>query len=137
MSVGFPVSIHPLRIPNTRAQTAAGDSVIDFKFLRLAGLLHKMIPLRPDVDDVVFTNVDGSPVKDVYGRVTVTFDAHGYEFEHEFWVMDLGLPIEMQIGQDDFFGKFGCVVGFQAEGMVIQSADAKKVNKLEDVYVVQ
>lgn len=138
MSMGFPVSIHPLRIPNTRAQTAGGVSVIDYKFLRLSGLLHKMIPLRSGVDDVKLRNVDGSAIRKIYGRVAVTFDAHGFEFQdHMFWVMDLGFPVEMQLGQGDFFSKYNCSVGFQEGGMVIHQADAKKVRNIEDVYVVQ
>lgn len=144
MSMGFPVSIHPLRIPNTRAQTAAGVSVIDYKFLRLSGLLHKMTPfrkmtpLRSGQDDVKLRNVDGSAIRKVYGRVAVTFDAHGFEFQdHMFWVIDLGFPVEMQLGQEDFFSKYNCSVEFQEGGLVIHQADAKKVPEIEDVYVVQ
>lgn len=53
VSMGFPIMVHPLRIPNTRAQVSSGStySVIDFRFVRLAGFLHQMVPLRPQVDN--------------------------------------------------------------------------------------
>lgn len=137
MSKGFPVSIHPLRTPNTRAQLAAGESVVDFKFLRLAGLLAKMVPLRTGVDKVHLHTIDGAEIRRIYGRVRIVFDAAGFEFEHEFWVMDIGFPVEMQLGQSDFCSKFKCVLASQDGGMVIKEADAKKVRAIADVYVVQ
>ena len=136
VNMGFPVLVHPLRIPNARALVANGVSVIDYKFLRISGLIHKMIPLR-GIDDVHLFTMDDQKIKDVYGRVTVTFDAQGYEFEHEFWVIDLALPVDMQLGQSDFCPKFGCVIGFQEGGMAINKANAKKTRGIEDVYVVQ
>ncbi|THH32854.1 hypothetical protein EUX98_g1322 [Antrodiella citrinella] len=135
---GFPISIHPLRLPNTRGRFAAGVSLLDFRFLRIAGLLHKMVPLREGVDEVVIKMLIGGGDVKIHGRVTVVFDAQGYEFEHTFWVTNLGFnPFEMQLG-DDFSAKFGLSLSFNAEGqMGITKADAKKARKLEDVYVVQ
>ncbi|TCD63451.1 hypothetical protein EIP91_005392 [Steccherinum ochraceum] len=138
MSMGFPVSVHPLRLPNTRAQITSGVSVIDYNFLRIAGLIHKMTPVRADVDNVELTKSgDQTKVLQVYGRVVVTFDAEGYEFEHKFWVIDMGLPLEMQLSEEDFCLKFGCVTDTQDGAKVIRKADAKVGRKIEDVYVVE
>ncbi|THH32855.1 hypothetical protein EUX98_g1323 [Antrodiella citrinella] len=138
VSLGFPISIHPLRTPNARGSISTGsdESALDFRFLRLAGLLHKMIPLRDGVDDVRMQALDGSPVAPIYGRVTVVFDVQGYEFEHTFWVVNLGVPVDMQLGSD-FLVKFEISLGFGPWGGQISSADAKKVRKLEDIYVLQ
>lgn len=138
MSMGFPVSVHPLRISNTRAQFSSGESVIDFKFLRLAGLLHKMTPLREGRDDVRLTATDGTEIRTVYGYIDVTFDAHGYEFEDRFWVIDIAFPVEMQIGQAKLMKKYDCVVeAVEGGDIVIKKFNAKKVRKILDVYVTQ
>lgn len=77
MSTGFPISVHPLRLPNTRAQfsTGSSESIVDFRFVRIAGLLHKLIPLRDGVDKVVLTTIFSNDPLEVYGHVTFVFDA--------------------------------------------------------------
>lgn len=74
MSIDFPVPVHPLRIPNVRAQFATGSSVIDLRFLRMAGMLRKMVPVREGTDRVKLRTLTGSAAK-VYGKVPVKFDA--------------------------------------------------------------
>ena len=142
VSMGFPISVHPLRIPNTRANISSATtySVIDFRFVRLAGLAHKMIPLRPDVDKVRLRSIlSGSPGK-VVGWVNVAFDALGYEFEQRCWVVELGLPIEMMLGMDwltknDVVSSYGPGRG-QYKHVFGEADTKKKAKDLQDVYTV-
>ncbi|KAK7680375.1 hypothetical protein QCA50_016615 [Cerrena zonata] len=138
VSMGFPISVHPLRIPNTRAQvsTASSHSVIDFRFVRLAGLLHEMTLLRPDVDDVKLSALLGNTSIEVLGWVDVTFDALGYEFKQSCWVIRLFFPVEIQLGTDWLSAYKIKSSGATGTGNInINDADAKKVRKLQDTYV--
>ncbi|KAK7680376.1 hypothetical protein QCA50_016616 [Cerrena zonata] len=101
VSMGFPASVHPLCSPNTRAQLSTGSShsIIDFRFTRLCGLVHEMTPLRPGIDRVTLQGMLGPPME-VFGWVDVAFDILGYEFKHKCWVVDLHLPVEIQLGMD-------------------------------------
>ena len=138
MSMGFPISIHPLRVSNARAQfsSASSHSIIDFRFVRLAGLLHQMIPLRSRVDTVKLTPIYGGSPLHVLGYVNVLFDALGFEFKQKCWVTDIDLPFDIQLGIDwveayDIDFRPGSGTG----NIVITNADAKKARGLEDVYV--
>lgn len=137
MGDGFPVSVHPLRIPNARIQhsTASTHSVIDFTFVRLSGLLHKMVPLRRDVDQVKLTGIFGNPAK-ILGYVDVLFDAFGYEFEQRCWVLK-DLHHEIQLG-GDWAKKYKVSCDFQTLSgeFRLLKVDAKRVRKLQDVYTV-
>lgn len=137
VSMGFPVSVHPLRIPNTRADhsSASTHSVIDFRFVRLAGLLHTMVPLRRGVDDVELKDVAGGTV-DVKGYVDIIFDALGYEFEQRCWVIDLGCPLELQLG-DDWAHHNQISLKFSRFASAVFEADAKRVRSLDDTYVIR
>ncbi|TCD59855.1 hypothetical protein EIP91_011291 [Steccherinum ochraceum] len=136
MGIGFPVSVHPLRLPNTRAHFATGASIVDFRFVRIAGLLHKMVPLRKGVDHVsIGTMAAGSQLR-AYGRLRLVFDAQGYEFEHQFWVTDIGFPVELQLG-GDFMTEHGLTTRMGDSHWIIEKADAKKVRKLVDVYATE
>ncbi|KAJ3480611.1 hypothetical protein NLI96_g8218 [Meripilus lineatus] len=137
VSMGFPVSIHPLRIPNTRAQHSSGSShsVIDYKFVRLAGLIHTMVPLRRGIDDVNLVGLSGGNI-DVKGYVDIIFDALGYEFEQRCWVMDLGFPLELQLG-GDWATKYQLAYTIRDGAFTILEADAKRVRPLDDIYVTR
>ena len=132
VSVGEPVLIHPLRIPNTRAVVTPSleASLFSLTFARIAGLIHKMILVRDGVDDI-----DIDPFSTVLGRVPVHFDISGYEFEHECWVVDDDLmrDAEMILGAD-WLQRFKVQASFDPRFMIV-SADAKRARKLEDVYV--
>lgn len=136
VSMGFPISVHPLRIPNTRAQHSSGSthSVIDFDFLRLSGLLHTMVPLRVGVDDVKLRN-NSRGLIDIKGYVDLVFDACGFEFEQRCWVMRLGFPLDIQLGHD-WAVKYRIMSDFTG-GYSVVRADAKRVRHLEDVYVTR
>ncbi|CAL1710240.1 unnamed protein product [Somion occarium] len=138
VSMGFPISVHPLRLPNTRAQFASGStvSVIDYRFLRLSGLLHEMVPLRPGVDQAKLLNNDGSRIAQVWGKVEVVFDAQGYEFKETCWVINIGFPVDIQFGID-WARQNGLVTNLDQGNFVISSAKAKKVRNLQDIYVTR
>lgn len=136
VSMGFPISIHPLRVPNTRTQHSSGSthSVINLDFVRIAGLLHTMAPLRHGIDDVKLESRAGSLI-DIKGYVDVVFDAFGFEFEQRCWVMRLGFPLELQLGND--WAVDNHIRSSFTRGYTIEDADAKRVRDLEDVYVVR
>ena len=99
--LGFPVSVHPLRVPNARAHFTPSitHSIIDFRFLRLSGLLHQMTPLRGGIDKVELALPSGE-LANVIGWADVTFDAQGYEFHQRCWVLELDSPVDIQLGTD-------------------------------------
>lgn len=138
VSRGFPISVHPIHIPNTRAQlsTASTHSVIDFRFVRLAGLLHNMVLLRPEVDNVVLKGPMGSPL-DVLGWVDVTFDALGYQFRQKCWVINLSFPVEIQLGMDWVSAnEISFSMGEGVGNIVIKEADAKKARNVQEIYAM-
>ncbi|PSR74718.1 hypothetical protein PHLCEN_2v9597 [Hermanssonia centrifuga] len=91
ISHGFPISVHPLRLPNSRAlfSNLSSVSVVDYGFVRLAGLLHEMVPLRHEIDKVEIKDFHSDFTYVVYGYVTILFDAGGFEFEEKCWVVNL------------------------------------------------
>ncbi|GBE83365.1 hypothetical protein BKA93DRAFT_256186 [Sparassis latifolia] len=136
MSMGFPISVHPIRIPNTRGMwsSASSTSVVDVNFVRLAGILHRMLPLRL-VDDVQLSGVFGGNMK-VYGRVDVSFDAYGFEFNVPCWVTDLGFPVEILLGSDWMVNN-GVESTWSGGGPIITGANAKRVRNIQDVYITE
>ncbi|KZT28294.1 hypothetical protein NEOLEDRAFT_1129672 [Neolentinus lepideus HHB14362 ss-1] len=129
----FTISVHPLHLPNSRAMfsSASSTSVIDWRFVRLAGLLPKMVPIRDGVDRVDLRSLYGGGPMRVYGRVDVLFDAHGYEFEQPFWVTDIGFPVEMVLGVD---WAVNSGLTTRLFPFSISKADARKTRTVEDVY---
>ncbi|OBZ76221.1 hypothetical protein A0H81_03009 [Grifola frondosa] len=75
-----------------------------------------MVPLRYGVDDVQLGTVmtDGNEME-VFGRVPVVFDAGGFEFSMQCWVVNVGLPVELVLGLD-WMDKFSPTVSFEAAG---------------------
>ncbi|EPQ51759.1 hypothetical protein GLOTRDRAFT_122974 [Gloeophyllum trabeum ATCC 11539] len=134
-SMSFAISVHPLHIPNARAMwsTASSTSIIDWRFVRLAGLLPQMVPLRHGIDRVTLTGIMGASPMKVFGRVDVLFDALGYEFELPCWVTDIGFPVEMVLG-NDWVEKFDLVYMVGGGEIRINEADARKTRAVEDKY---
>ncbi|KAK7680374.1 hypothetical protein QCA50_016614 [Cerrena zonata] len=137
--LGFPVSVHPLRVPNARAHftPTTSYSIIDFRFLRLSGLLHQMTPLRDGMDKVELTS-PGGEIADVFGWVDIIFDAQGYEFNQRCWVLPMEAPIEIQLGLD-WAAAYKVGIDWKRggpTGIGIEWADAKRVRDLQDTYTI-
>lgn len=131
---GFAVAVHPLRLPNTRAlfSTASSVSAINFSFVRIAGLLGDMVPLRPGIDNV---RIDGA--SRVFGYVDVLFDTWGFEFRQRCWVINIGSSqfVDMILGFD-WAEHYNPRIDWR-EDMKIEDARAKKVRQVQDVYVTR
>lgn len=67
-------------------------------------------------------------ISEVYGRVKVIFDCFGFEFEHECWVIDIGLPLEMQLG-NDWLREHRVQFVFPPGGMDIPTANARRLER--------
>lgn len=63
VSLGFPISLRPRSIPNARAifSSDSSTSVVDYRFIRFAGLIPSMRPVRPSIDRVSIIQLGGSP----------------------------------------------------------------------------
>ncbi|EMD36925.1 hypothetical protein CERSUDRAFT_95197 [Gelatoporia subvermispora B] len=136
VSMGFPISVHPLRLPNSRGTLSTGSttSLIDTRCVRLAGLLARMVPIRP-IDEVHISTLFGGQHMNVFGRVDVTFDAFGFEFSTPCWVVNLGLPVDIALGMD-WLETYNPKISWRQE-LEITDANAKKVRKLVDIYVTE
>lgn len=137
--LGFPVSVHPLRVPNARAHftPTTSYSVIDFRFLRLSGLLHQMTPIRDGIDKVELASPNGE-IADVFGWVDIIFDAQGYEFSQRCWVLAMDAPVEIQLGLD-WAAAYKVGIDWKRggpTGIGIEWADAKRVRDLQDTYTI-
>lgn len=142
VSLGFPFSLRPRNIPNARAifSSSSTTSVVDYRFIRFAGLIPSMRPLRHSIDRVFLTQLGPTvpivpiPIADrstsappnqyhVYGRVLVPFDAGQWSFVQECWVIDLpaGLPLDMILGMD-WMEKYDARIEVSLDGMRISGA---------------
>ncbi|KAI0313877.1 hypothetical protein OF83DRAFT_1086027 [Amylostereum chailletii] len=141
VSLGFAISIGNLRGLNARAMYAAAssDSVVDYRFVRLVGLLAKMMPLRPMCDKVALREVGTGREYKVYGQVDVPFIAgeRGFKFKMPCWVVDVAAPVEVVLGQD-WLRKYKVEVSTSLEGQKVANARAMVAEAgrgARDVYV--
>ncbi|KZT38798.1 hypothetical protein SISSUDRAFT_1046556 [Sistotremastrum suecicum HHB10207 ss-3] len=135
-NVGSPVTVStsPLTTARVLVSTGSTTSIIDLRYLRLIGLLPYLVPLREGVDKVIFDSVirgsdddddDGEGRTKVYGRAKVEVIFQGYKFLHDFWVIDIGLPVEVLLG-NDWSRKFSVAYQFTEGGIKITRADAPR-----------
>ncbi|EMD36818.1 hypothetical protein CERSUDRAFT_65592 [Gelatoporia subvermispora B] len=138
LSTGFPISARPLRTPNARAtfSSAGTASAVDMRFARLAGLLPRVVPLRPEDRVVLRSTYVGGPLE-VYGRVELVFDAQGREYSVGCWVVDLQLPVDVLLGLD-WAQKYQVKIDWRGKGGERYTSEiAKKVGLVEDVYIFE
>lgn len=102
LRMGFPISVRSLRLPNARGQcsSASSHSIIDFDFVLLSGLSYTVAPLHDGIDKAETSGLYGGGPLNVLGYVDVLFDTLGYESEQRFWVTNIGLPLDMQLGNE-------------------------------------
>ncbi|KAI0049535.1 hypothetical protein FA95DRAFT_861355 [Auriscalpium vulgare] len=124
VSLGFPIAMRRENVFNARAAHSAHSttSIVDVRFVRLAGLLQQMTPLRI-IDRVEIREVGtGRPYR-VYGRVSVPFNAGRWAFDVLCWVVDLSSPVEILLG-NDWLNRYKAKISLGLEGMKIDDARA-------------
>ncbi|THG94151.1 hypothetical protein EW026_g7263 [Hermanssonia centrifuga] len=141
ISHDFPISVHPLRLPNSRAlfSNLSSVSVVDYGFVRLAGLLHEMVPLRHEIDKVEIKDFHSDFTYVVYGYVTILFDAGEFEFEEKCWVVNLMRAsqfVDLIVGMN-WLTANAISTSFSRKGVTIEKADARRVRAIDEKYVTQ
>ncbi|KAA1471983.1 hypothetical protein DENSPDRAFT_838104 [Dentipellis sp. KUC8613] len=136
VSLGFAISIPNRANLNARATFSkkSAVSVVDYRFVRLIGLLTKMHPLRP-CDKIQLRKIGARGFYTPYGAVVIPFRAGKWTFNMRCWVIDIPVPVEIVLGQD-WKSQFSVEMSYSPkDGLFIKTCRAREnAGPKKDVY---